>query len=149
MCNPSSSADGLGQPHEDGRIAPSSWAGRSRCQMIQQACTVGPATACFIDRLWDQALQEAYWQSLEVFQVARWHSPQRVERALTRILDRRAAGLDALRFVLVEELDRLSERPDADLYGQIEFPFMRGAAEQSGNAHASAAFSRTGSRASW
>ena len=145
MCNPSSSAD----PYEDGGIAPGSWAGRSRCQMIRQAYTVGPATAWFIEGLWDQAVQEAYWQSLEVFQVARCYSPQRVERALIRLLDRRAAGLDALRFVLVEELDRLSGRPDADLYGQIEFPFMRCPAQQSGNGNAIAAFARTGSRESW
>lgn len=147
MCNPSSSADSLGQPHEDGGIG--NWAGRSRCQMIQQAYTVGPATAWFIEGLWNQAVQEAYWQSLEVFQVARWYSPQRVERALTRLLDRRAAGLATLHFVLVEELDRLSERPDADLYGQLVFPFMRRPAQQNGNRNASAAFARTGPRESW
>jgi hypothetical protein len=117
--------------------------------MLRQAYTVGPATVWFIEELWNQAVQEAYWQSLEVFQVAHWHSPQRVERALTRLLDRRAAGLDALRFVLAEELDRLTERPDADLYGQIEFPFMRSPAQQSGNSDVSAAFSRTGLRESW
>ena len=143
MCNPSPSAD----PHQDGGIG--SWAGRSRCQMIQQAYTMGPATVWFIDGLWDQAVQQAYWQSLEVFQVARWYSPQRVERAFTGLLDRRAAGLDALRFVLVEELDRLSERPDTDLYGQIELPFMRCPAQQSGNGNATATFPRTGSRKTW
>jgi hypothetical protein len=142
MCNPSFSAD----PHEDDGIG--NWAGRSRGQMIQQAYTVGPATAWFIEGLWNQAVQEAYWQSLEVFQVASWYTQQRVERALTRLLYRKAAGLDALRFVLAEELDRLCERSDADLYGQIEFPFMRGPAQQSGNADASAAVSRTGLRAS-
>jgi hypothetical protein len=137
MCNPSFSAD----PHEDAGIG--SWAGRSRSQMIHQAYTVGPATAWFIEGLWNQAVQEAYWQSLEVFQLARWYSPQRVERALIRLLHRKAAGLDALHFVLAEELDRLTERPDADLYGQIEFPFMRSPAQQSGKSDASAAFSRT------
>jgi hypothetical protein len=91
--------------------------------MISQAYTVGPATALFIEQLWNRAAQEAYWQSLEVFEVARWYSPHRVERAITRLLDDRAAGLDALRFVLVEELDRLSQHPDADLYGQLQFPF--------------------------
>ncbi len=143
MCNPSFSAD----PHEDDGIG--NWAGRFRGQMLRQAYTVGPATAWFIEGLWNQAVQEAYWQSLEVFQVAYWHSPQRVELALTRLLDRGTTGLDALRFVLAEELDRLTERPDADLYGQIEFPFMRSPAQKSGNADASAAFSRTGLRESW
>ena len=115
MCNRSFSAD----PQDW------SWPGGSRSQTIRQAYTVGPATALFIEQLWNRAAQEAYWQSLEVFEVARWYSPHRVERAITRLLDDRAAGLDALRFVLVEELDRLSQRPDADLYGQIEFPFFR------------------------
>ena len=91
--------------------------------MIRQAYTVGPATALFIEQLWNRASQEAYWQSLEVFEVARWYSPQRVERAINRLLDNSAAGFDALRFVLVEELDRLSQRPDADLHGQLQFPF--------------------------
>jgi hypothetical protein len=92
--------------------------------MIRQAYAVGPATSLFIEQLWNRAAQEAYWQSLEVFEVARWYSPHRVERAVTRLLDDRAAGLDALRFVLVEQLDRLSQRPDADLYGQLEFPLF-------------------------
>ena len=102
-----------------------SWPGGSRSHMICQAYTVGPATTLFIEQLWNRAAQEAYWQSLEVFEVARWYSPQRVERAITRLLDDKAAGLDALRFVLVEELDRLSQRPDTDLYGQLAFPFFR------------------------
>ena len=93
--------------------------------MIRQAYTVGPATALFIEQLWNRAAQEAYWKSLELFEVARWYSPQRVERAIVRLLDDRTAGLDALRFVLVEELDRLSQPPDADLYGQLELPFFR------------------------
>ena len=93
--------------------------------MIRQAYTVGPATALFIEQLWNRAAQEAYWKSLELFEVTRWYSPQRVERAITRLLDDRAAGLDALRFVLVEELDRLSQRSNADLYGKLEFPFLR------------------------
>jgi transposase len=77
------------------------------------------------EQLWNRASQEAYWQSLEVFEVARWYSPHRVERAIARLLDDRAAGLDALRFVLIEELDRLCPRPDANLHGQLEFPFYR------------------------
>jgi hypothetical protein len=143
MCNPSFSADLY---EDDGN---GTWAGHFRGQMLRQAYTVGPATAWFIEGLWNQAVQEAYWQSLEVFQVAHWHSPQRVERALTRLLYRQEAGLDALRFVLAEELDRLTERPDADLYGQIEFPFMRSLAQQSGKADANAALPRTGLRKSW
>ena len=115
MCNRSFSADSYDW----------SWPGGSRSQMIRQAYTVGPATSLFIEQLWNRASQEAYWQSLKVFEIARWYSPHRVERAITRLLDARAAELDALRFVLVEELDRLSQRPDADLYGQIEFPFFR------------------------
>ncbi len=115
MCNRSFSAD----------CQDRSWSGGSRTQMIRQAYTIGPATALFIEQLWDRAVQEAYWQSLEVFEVVRWYSPQRVERAITRLLDDGAAGFDTLRFVLVEELDRLSQRPDADLYGQLVFSFFR------------------------
>jgi hypothetical protein len=55
--------------------------------MIRRAYTFGPATALFIEQLWNRAAQEAYWQTLELFEVARWYSPQRVERAITRLLE--------------------------------------------------------------
>jgi len=101
------------------------WAGQSREQMIRQAYDVGPYTVWFIQRLWDQAAVEMYWQSLEVFQYARWYSSERLERAVNRAISHRVGGLDGLRFILEKELDLLSERPDEDVSGQLVFPFMR------------------------
>ena len=121
MCSLSSSAE----RSEQGGIPPGTWAGRSRWAMIHQAYAVGPATVWLIDRLWNLAAQEAYWQSLEVFQFAAQYSPTRVERAVIRLMDREQAGLNQLRFVLAQELDRLSDCRDADLQGQLTFPFMR------------------------
>jgi hypothetical protein len=125
MCNRSSS----GNPYE-GRQGASAmtttlWAGQSKQQMIRQAYSVGPYTVWFIQRLWDQAGLEVYWQSLEVFQYARWYSAQRVERAVNRAISYGVGGLDGLRFILEQELDRLSEHPDAEASGQLRFPFMR------------------------
>jgi len=125
MCNQSSSVNPA-----DGRQAGSGtsvtlWAGQSREQMIRQAYAVGPYTVWFIQRLWDQAALEVYWQSLEVFQLARWHSAERLERAVNRAISRGLQGLDGLRFILEQELDLLSERRDADVSGQLVFPFMR------------------------
>jgi hypothetical protein len=149
MCSQSSSAD----RSEDAGIPPGTWAGRSRCAMIQQAYAVGPATVWLIDRLWNLAAQEAYWQSLEVFQFATRYSPTRVERAVLRLMDRVEAGLNQLRFVLARELDRLSEPRDADLQGQLMFPFMRSEptyrTHDSGSEDERAAFTRTGSQQSW
>lgn len=149
MCNPSSSAEQ--SQHED--FAGVRWAGQSHREVIVQAYAVGPATVCFIEQLWKQAAQEAYWQSLEVFQFARWYSPQRLERAANRILDRAIGGLALLRFVLEQELDLLEYRVDADLCGQMMFPFMRTttkkADHQNGNQDRSALFAWTSSRESW
>jgi hypothetical protein len=68
-------------------------------------------------------------------------------------MDREQAGLNQLRFILAQELDRLSERREADLQGQLTFPFMQSeptdGAHHSGNADERAAFARTGSQQSW
>lgn len=101
------------------------WAGQSKEQMIRQAYAVGPYTVWFIQRLWDQAGLEVYWQSLEVFQYARWYSPERVERALNRAISHGVGGLDGLRFILEQRQDCFTEHPDAELSGQLTFPFMR------------------------
>lgn len=149
MCNPSSSAEQ--SQHDD--FAGVRWVGQSHREVIAQAYAVGPATVCFIEQLWKQAAQEAYWQSLEVFQFARWYSPQRLERAANRILDRAIGGLALLRFVLEQELDFLEYRTDADLRGQLVFPFMGSkfseADRQIGNRDIYAGFSWTSSRESW
>lgn len=101
------------------------WAGQSKEHMIRQAYAVGPYTVWFIQRLWDQAAVEVYWQSLEVFQFARWYSAQRLERAANRAISHGLQGLDGLRFILEQELDRMCERRDTDVSGQLVFPFMR------------------------
>jgi hypothetical protein len=149
MCSQSSSAE----RSEHGGFPTGNWAGHSRCAMIQQAYAVGPATVWLIDRMWNLAAQEAYWQSLEVFQFTARYSPTRVERAVLRLMDREEAGLNQLRFVLARELDCLSECWDADLQGQLMFPFMRSEptyrTHDSGNEDERAAFARTGSRQSW
>jgi hypothetical protein len=88
-----------------------------------------------------------------VFQFARWYSPQRPERAVTRILDRAIGELALLRFVLEQELDLLEYRTDADLRGQLVFPFMDSisseADRQIGNQDIYTGFSWTSSRESW
>lgn len=122
--------------------------------MLRQAYAVGPVTVSFIERLWDQAVLEAYWDSLDVLQLARWYSFPRVERAAKRLLNRGAGGrLDLLRWLLEQELDVVSDRGDADLAGQLVFPFASGQLDQhvgqSGNWKEIAGFSRTGSRESW
>jgi hypothetical protein len=101
------------------------WEGHYRNQLIRQAHGVGPYTVEFIQRLWDQAALEIYWNSLEVFQWARWHSAQRVERAIHRALSYGLTGLTGLRFILEQELDRLPICSNADVAGQRVFPFMQ------------------------
>jgi len=106
--------------------------------MIRRAYIVGPATALFITDLWDRATQHAHWDSLFIMQLSRWYSCRRVERATQRLLTRGASGrLDLLRRVLEEKLDLLGERGEAELDGQLVFPFDRPRRiedyEQSGN----------------
>jgi hypothetical protein len=103
----------------------SKWSGQSPEHMIRQAYGVGPYTAWFIQRLWDQAAFDVYGQSLEVFQYARWYSAERIERAVNRAISHGVEGLEGLRFILEQELDLLSECRDADVSGQLVFPFMR------------------------
>lgn len=155
MYSPSSS----GKPRRRGKDCGSTaavWEGGARQQMIQQALAIGPNTLCFVMRLWDRAARHAYWDSLEVFQLARWYSRPRVERAARRLLNRGMQGeLQTLRFVLEEELDLLTERRDAELAGQLLLPFRTrnpdevGPTEQGGNRDGSAGFARTGPRESW
>jgi hypothetical protein len=93
--------------------------------MIRQAYTVGPATALFIADLWDRATLHAYWDSLDVLQLPRWYSCRRVERAAHRLLIPGLKGrLDVLRWILEEKLDFASQN-NADLNGQLVFPFAR------------------------
>jgi len=94
--------------------------------MIRQAYTVGPATALFIADLWDRATLHAYWDSLDVLQLPALYSCCRVERAAHRLLTRGIRGrLGVLRWILEEELDFASHRDDAQLNGQLVFPFAR------------------------
>jgi len=99
---------------------------RYRDEMIRQAYTVGPATALFIADLWDRATLHAYWESLDVLQLPVLYSCPRVERAAHRLLIPGLKGrLDVLRWILEEKLDFASQRDDADLSGQLVFPFAR------------------------
>ena len=125
MCNRLSNAERTDGRREDTGSARALWAQRSEQQMIQQAYRIGPSTAWFIQRLWDHAALEAYWQGLEVFQYAHRYSPERVERATTRAMSHGIADLDGLRLIFAYNLDSVSECQDGDVFGQLLLPFLK------------------------
>ena len=118
-------------------------------KMIRQAYEIGPHTVLFTEGLWREAVQEAAWSSLDLFQLVRWYSVQRVEQAIARALRYGVRGIDGLRSILEEGLDQLERPEDADLYGQLLLPL--GLPEdpeitlQNGKQTENAAFPRTGS----
>ena len=95
---------------------------RHHQDMIREAWHVGPHTVLFIDRLWQDAYQEATWSSLNLLQLARWYSKDRVELAIARALSHGIRGIAGLRYILEHGLDRLHRRQDEDLYGQLLLP---------------------------
>lgn len=119
-------------------------------KMIRQAYEIGPHTVLFIQELWREAVQEATWNSLNLFQLVRWYSVQRVEQAIDRAMRHGVRGIQGLRYILEEELDQLERREDAELNGQLllplGFPEAPENTRQSGNVAENAAFPRTGSR---
>jgi hypothetical protein len=124
MCSPSSNADHLGSIGFDGENSPSHANLPAAEQFIlHHAALLGPCAAWFIRTLWAQAAQHAYQDSLQLLDYAHRYTPQRLENACERALLYRLEGLAALRFIFAENLDRLPPRPDAELTGQLLFPF--------------------------
>jgi len=129
MCSPSSSADrgaslAAGSIGIDGEGSPppADLPG-SQQFILHQGSLLGPCAAWFIRTLWAQAAQHAYQESLQLLDYAHRYTPQRLERACERALLYHLEGLQALRFILAEDLDQLRPRPDADAPGQLMLPF--------------------------
>jgi len=120
-----------------------------RDRLMRQAYEVGPETVLLIERLWKEALQQATWCSLELFDLARFYSARRLERAIAHAVARGLADLNGLRTILEENLD-ISEGQSTDPYRQLLLPLtepeLPEILPQSGNAAQSAAIPRTGSR---
>ncbi|MAE16907.1 MAG: hypothetical protein CL911_05645 [Deltaproteobacteria bacterium] len=90
--------------------------------MICQAYEIGPHTVLFTEGLWREAVQEATWNSLDLFQLVRWYSIQRVERAIAQAMHYGVRRIEGLRYILEEGLDEYERREDADLDGQLLLP---------------------------
>jgi hypothetical protein len=124
MCSPSSSADRGVSIGIDGENSPSHADLPGAEQFIlHHGALLGPCAEWFIRTLWAQAAQHAYQDSLQLLDYAHRYTPQRLEHACQRALLYRLEGLAALRFIFAEDLDRLPPRPDAELTGQLRFPF--------------------------
>ena len=129
MCRPSSNADSgcslaAGSFGIDGQHSPSHAKLPGAEQFIlHHGDLLGPFAAWFIQTLWAQAAQHAYQESVQLLSYAHRYTPQRLERACERALLYHLEGLAALRFIFAEDLDRLSPRLDAELTGQLRFPF--------------------------
>ena len=129
MCSRSSSADSgrslaAGSIGIDGQDSPSQadLAGVEQF-ILHHGALLGPYAAWFIQTLWAQAAQHAYQESLQLLDYAHRYTPQRLENACERALLYHLEGLAAIRFIFAEDLDRLPPRPDAELTGQLRFPF--------------------------
>jgi len=108
----------------DGEISPSRANLPGAEQFIfHHGALLGPCAEWFIRTLWAQAAQQAYQDSLQLLEYAHRYTPQRLENACQRALLYHIEGLAALRFIFAEDLDRLLPRPDAELTGQLRFPF--------------------------
>lgn len=92
--------------------------------MIALASAVGPFTSWLSERLWMQAAQQACWDCQDLLCLARTFSPPRLEAAIARLMYYGAEDLAALRFVLVQDLDQVARRYDADLDGQLHLPLL-------------------------
>ena len=124
MCSPSSSADRHLSIGSEGESSPS-YANLPGAQqfILDHRALLGPCAEWFTRTLWAQAAQHAYQDSLQLLDYAHRYTPQRLEHACKRALLYRLEGLSALRFIFAEDLDRLPPRPDAELTGQLRFPF--------------------------
>ena len=80
---------------------------------------VGPATAYLARRLIESATRDACQRCLSLLCHARSFTPLRVERAALRLLDHGLEDLEALRFLLEQDLDTLVARVDAEFDGQL------------------------------
>jgi hypothetical protein len=80
---------------------------------------IGPATAYLARRLIESATRDACQRCLSLLCYARWFNPLRVERAALRLMDHGPEDLEALRFLLEQDLDTLVGRVDAELDGQL------------------------------
>lgn len=129
MCSPLSSADRgrcltAGSIGIDGKHSPSHADLPGVEQFILHHGTLlGPCAEWFIRTLWTQAAQHAYQDSLQLLDYTHRYTPQRLENACERALLYHLEGLTAIRFIFAEDLDRLPPRPDAELTGQLRFPF--------------------------
>jgi len=124
MYSPSSNADPSGSIGIDGENSPSHADLPGAQQFIlHHGALLGPCAAWFTRTLWAQAAQHAYQDSLQLLDYAHRYTPQRLEHACQRALLYKLNTLAALRFILAEDLDRLPPRPDAELIGQLRFPF--------------------------
>jgi hypothetical protein len=124
MCSPSSNADRGVSISFDGENFPSRANLPGAEQFIfHHGTLLGPCAEWFIRTLWAQAAQQAYQDSLQLLEYAHRYTPQRLENACQRALLYHLEGLAALRFIFAEDLDRLLPRPDAELTGQLRFPF--------------------------
>ncbi len=123
MCSPSSSAE-LPPVDEPARAATPicDYHPEAEQLLLQHGNLLGPCAAYFLRNLWVQATRSAEQQSTELLGYAHRYSPQRLERACERALLCRLVGLEAIRFILAEDLDRLDSRADADLDGQLLLP---------------------------
>jgi len=91
--------------------------------LLELTSAVGPATAWFARRLFEQATHEACQQCLDLLCFARWFTPARVERAVLRLMDYGVQDADSLRLLLEHDLDSLIDRSDAELDGQLRLGF--------------------------
>lgn len=120
-----------------------------REKILRRADEVGPETVLFIERLWREAVQEANWASLDLFDMVRWYSASRIERAIAHAVARGLEDMAGLRYILEEDLDLREERPtgpDRQLQLPLNQPEHPEILQQSGNEPQSAAIPRTGSR---
>ena len=124
MCSPSSSADRGASIGLDGENSPSHANLPGAEQFIlHHGALLGPCAEWFIRTLWAQAAQHAYQDSLQLLDLAHRYTPQRLEHACQCAMLYHLESLAALRFIFAEDLDRLPLRPDAELTGQLLFPF--------------------------
>ena len=124
MCSPSSSADRDVSIGSEGESS-SSHANLPGAEqfILHHSALLGPCAQWFTRTLWAQAAQHAYQDSLQLLDFAQRYTPQRLEHACQCAMLYHLESLAALRFIFAEDLDRLPLRPDAELTGQLLFPF--------------------------
>jgi hypothetical protein len=93
--------------------------------MIERAQTFGVATTILVQRIWNRAAIQAYWDCLDVFRCARQYSPARLERATCQAIALGLHGAKYVREILIRRLDLVtgSQLQAADDV-QFLLPFM-------------------------